>query len=263
MSFDHRGRRLRVELPARPYPGLRPFDQEGVAHLLWPRADDRRRRRAADPTAAARRARRLRLWKELAHSRRCAAAAGTGFGPQWWAVAHVRDHAGGRAAREPRQGPRRRSPRPTTQIDERRLKVSRLLNSGREGAGQLARYVCGERRAVRLLLIDQFEEIFAHARAPRPAAGEPAHRSLIGMQQLKAPKLFIVLTMRSEFRRLRAVRGIPRRGQRDTVSVAAYGACRSVPRHSRACDALRRRDCARTSPSGSSSRRAEARIRCR
>ncbi len=84
-------------------------------------------------------------------------------------------------------------------LDERRLRVRRLVNSGRDGAEQLAAYVCGAREQYVCILIDQFEELFAHAHRRGPQQASLLIDLLIGLQQLDAPKLFIVLTMRSEF----------------------------------------------------------------
>ncbi|MEO8133377.1 MAG: ATP-binding protein [Betaproteobacteria bacterium] len=84
-------------------------------------------------------------------------------------------------------------------IETRILEIRRILNCGREGAAPLADYVCAHRLPHVCILIDQFEEIFAHARRRGTQQASLLVDLLIGLHDLAAPRLCVVLTMRSEF----------------------------------------------------------------
>ncbi|MEJ1963393.1 MAG: ATP-binding protein [Gammaproteobacteria bacterium] len=85
------------------------------------------------------------------------------------------------------------------QLDAHTLEFSRLLNSGRKGAEFLAKRLLDARQEHICILIDQFEEIFAHARRNGPQQARLLIDHLIGLYQLPQSRLRIVLTMRSEF----------------------------------------------------------------
>ena len=88
----------------------------------------------------------------------------------------------------------------TTEAEANFLEVRRILNCGRDGAPALADHI---RRAhvesQVCVLLDQFEEIFAHARREGPQEATLLIDLLVGLQKLAAPHLGVVLTMRSEF----------------------------------------------------------------
>jgi hypothetical protein len=84
-------------------------------------------------------------------------------------------------------------------FEARKLDIRRILNCGREGAAALADYVCGERQEHVCILIDQFEELFAHARRHGPQQASLLIELLIGLQNLSGPRPSILLTLRSEF----------------------------------------------------------------
>ena len=83
--------------------------------------------------------------------------------------------------------------------DARRLRLRRILNCGRDGSPALVDAVCGTRDPYVCLLIDQFEELFAHARRRGPQQASLLIEQILGLQALQADRLFVVLTMRSEF----------------------------------------------------------------
>jgi hypothetical protein len=85
-------------------------------------------------------------------------------------------------------------------VDEsRRHEIRRILNCGGQGAASLAEFLCGKRREHVCVLLDQFEELFAHARRQGPQQASILVDLLIGVQKLTDPRLRVVLTMRSEF----------------------------------------------------------------
>jgi hypothetical protein len=83
--------------------------------------------------------------------------------------------------------------------EARRLHLRRILNCGRDGSPALIEAVCGTRSPFVCLLIDQFEEVFAHARRRGPQQASLLIDQILGLQALQSDRLFIVLTMRSEF----------------------------------------------------------------
>ncbi len=83
--------------------------------------------------------------------------------------------------------------------DARRLQLRRILNSGRDGSAALVDAVCGTHDPFVCLLIDQFEEVFAHARRRGPQQASLLIGQILGLRALQSDRLFVVLTMRSEF----------------------------------------------------------------
>ncbi len=83
--------------------------------------------------------------------------------------------------------------------ETRRHEIRRILNSGAHGAAALAQYVSERRGEHVCILIDQFEEIFAHARHHGRQQSSVLIALLIGLHKLADPRLRVVLTMRSEF----------------------------------------------------------------
>jgi hypothetical protein len=83
--------------------------------------------------------------------------------------------------------------------DARRLQLRRILNCGRDGSPALVEAVCGTRDPFVCLLIDQFEEVFAHARRRGRQQASLLIEQILGLQALQSDRLFVVLTMRSEF----------------------------------------------------------------
>ena len=86
----------------------------------------------------------------------------------------------------------------TERLDERSMELRRIMHCGRDGAALLAEKLAGMQAHV-CVLIDQFEELFAHSRRKGPHEASVLIDLLIGLHQLKAPHLCVVLTMRSEF----------------------------------------------------------------
>ena len=89
--------------------------------------------------------------------------------------------------------------RPAEDQDALVLELRRILNSGQEGAAALVERLGGDRGPYVCLLIDQFEEIFAHARLHGPHQASLLVGLLIGLARRQTPRLFVILTMRSEF----------------------------------------------------------------
>jgi energy-coupling factor transporter ATP-binding protein EcfA2 len=76
------------------------------------------------------------------------------------------------------------------------LNLRRILNCGADGAERLVAEVCDRESLYVCVLIDQFEEIFAQA--PRQQAALLIDQ-LLGLERLHSDRLFVVLTMRSDF----------------------------------------------------------------
>ena len=83
--------------------------------------------------------------------------------------------------------------------EARRLQLRRTLNCGRDGSQALVDAVCGTNDHFVCLLIDQFEELFAHARRHGPQQASLLIEQILGLRGLQSDRLFVVLTMRSEF----------------------------------------------------------------
>jgi hypothetical protein len=83
--------------------------------------------------------------------------------------------------------------------EDRRHEIRRILNSGAHGAAALAQYVAARRSEHVCILIDQFEELFAHARHHGRQQAGILIALLIGLHKLADPRLRVVLTTRSEF----------------------------------------------------------------
>jgi len=86
-----------------------------------------------------------------------------------------------------------------THSQKRRHEVLRILNGGHHGAPALVEYLCGARREHVCILLDQFEELFAHAHHHGPHQASVLIDMLIGLHQLGDARLRVILTMRSEF----------------------------------------------------------------
>ena len=101
---------------------------------------------------------------------------------------------------------------------DRNIAMRRLLNFGRDGSNEL-RALLGVSPTNRVcILIDQFEELFAHAKVHGPQEATLLIEFLIGIQRHDEPGLSAVLTMRSEF--LGACAKFP--GFAEAVNAAQY-----------------------------------------
>lgn len=84
-------------------------------------------------------------------------------------------------------------------LDARTIAFRRALNFGREAPTALAELLgCGPRNQV-CILIDQFEELFEHARRHGPEEAALLAAGLVGLLDAPPAGLYAVLTMRSEF----------------------------------------------------------------
>jgi hypothetical protein len=83
-------------------------------------------------------------------------------------------------------------------VEERAMELRRIMHCGRDGAVLLAEQLAAAKGHV-CILFDQFEELFAHSRRKGRHEASVLIDLLIGLHQLQAPHLCVVLTMRSEF----------------------------------------------------------------
>jgi hypothetical protein len=191
-----------VTLPARPYPGLRPFGKDE-----WPIFFGREQ--MADEVVS-----------RLVHQRLLVVHGDSGCGKSSLIRAGVLP----RLEQDTARGGTRWITRVMTPGDEplprlaealaevpagdekgghdaeaRQLRLRRILNCGRDGSAALVDEVCGRRDAYVCLLVDQFEELFAHARRRGPQQASLLIDQLLGLRALGSDRLFVVLTMRSEF----------------------------------------------------------------
>ena len=83
--------------------------------------------------------------------------------------------------------------------EERCHELRRLINSGAHGAAALSQYIADRRPEHVCILIDQFEELFAHARHHGRQQASILIGLLNGLHKLGSQRLRVVLTMRSEF----------------------------------------------------------------
>ncbi len=87
----------------------------------------------------------------------------------------------------------------TTELEARTIAFRRALNFGREAPTALAELLgCGPRNQV-CILVDQFEELFEHARRHGPEEAALLAACLVGLLDAPPAGLYAVLTMRSEF----------------------------------------------------------------
>ncbi|MEM7424460.1 MAG: hypothetical protein AAF441_00060 [Pseudomonadota bacterium] len=77
--------------------------------------------------------------------------------------------------------------------------LAEILSSGREAAPRLADYLRRNENDYVCVLIDQFEELFAHAKRVSRAEAIVLTDVLVGLQQHRPEGLHFILTMRSEF----------------------------------------------------------------
>lgn len=185
------------ELPALPYPGLRPFDTRE-----WPIFFGRER--MADEVVGRLQRQRLlvvhgdsgsgkssliragvlsRLEQEAARGgarwRTCIALPGS---DPLWNLARALAGLDGRA-----------------EDGSRVIELRRVLNFGRDAAAALAPLLLRDALDHVCILIDQFEELFAHSRQNGPTEGRLIADFLIGLHDQRPPGLYAALTMRSEF----------------------------------------------------------------
>jgi hypothetical protein len=190
-----------VRLPPRPYPGLRPFEKGE-----WPIFFGRER--MADEIVARLLERRLlvvhgdsgcgksslvragvlpRLEQESARGggrwRTCSALPREA--PLWNLARALAMLDGG----GPEEG----------DVDAREIAFRRALNFGREAPAALARLLGAGPGNQVCILIDQFEELFDHARRHGPEEAMRVTECLVGLLASPPPGLHAVLTMRSEF----------------------------------------------------------------
>ncbi|ENO95153.1 hypothetical protein C667_20484, partial [Thauera phenylacetica B4P] len=84
-------------------------------------------------------------------------------------------------------------------LEARTIAFRRTLNFGREAPAALAELLgCGPRNQV-CILVDQFEELFEHARRHGPEEAALLAACLVGLLDAPPAGLYAVLTMRSEF----------------------------------------------------------------
>lgn len=84
-------------------------------------------------------------------------------------------------------------------LEARTIAFRRALNFGREAPAALAELLgCGPRNQV-CILVDQFEELFEHARRHGPEEAALLAACLVGLLDAPPAGLYAVLTMRSEF----------------------------------------------------------------
>lgn len=195
-----------ITLPARPYPGLRPFEQHE-----WPIFFGRERMTDA-------------IVDQLLRRRLLVVHGDSGCGKSSLVRAGVLPRLAQESARGgvcwrtcsvlPREAPLWNLARALAGSDAggadrdgdgedgreaRTIAFRRALNFGREAPAAIAELLgCGPGRQV-CVLIDQFEELFEHAR--RHGAGEATllTECLVGLLAAPPPGLHAVLTMRSEF----------------------------------------------------------------
>jgi hypothetical protein len=182
-------------LPARPYPGLRPF----MKHE-WPVFFGRER--MTDDVIS-----------RLMHSRLLVVHGDSGCGKSSLVRAGVQPRLEQQFARggdvwrtctaTPGDNPLANLAEALASLhatNERVHQIHRILNRGRAGAAALAELLAAERGEYVCVLLDQFEELFAHARHHGPEQASILADLLIGVHALAADtRLRFVLTMRSEF----------------------------------------------------------------
>jgi hypothetical protein len=185
------------ELPVRPYPGLRPFEPRE-----WPVFFGREI--MADEVI-----------RRVVRDRFLVVHGDSGCGKSSLIYAGVMPHLEQEAARSgvrwrtcaahPGEHPLENLARALAGLDgrdedrQRVTELRRVLNFGRDGAVALIDML-GAGPATRVcLLVDQFEELFAHAKQHGPHEANLLIELLIGIQQHPNPGICAVLTMRSEF----------------------------------------------------------------
>ena len=191
-----------IRLPPRPYPGLRPFEQhewpiffgrermtdEIVERLLGLRLLVVHGDSGCGKSSLVRAGVLPRLEQESARGgvrwRTCTALPRAA---PLWNLAHALA-----ALDTPGEGD-------ADALEARTIAFRRALNFGREAPAALAELLgCGPRNQV-CILVDQFEELFEHARRHGPEEAALLAACLVGLLDAPPPGLYAVLTMRSEF----------------------------------------------------------------
>ena len=191
-----------IRLPARPYPGLRPFEQhewpiffgrermtdEIVDRLLGHRLLVVHGDSGCGKSSLVRAGVLPRLEQESARGgvrwRTCTTLPRAA--PLWNLARALA------ALDTPREGD-------DDTLEARTIAFRRALNFGREAPAALAELLrCGPRNQV-CILIDQFEELFEHARRHGPEEAALLAAGLVGLLDAPPAGLYAVLTMRSEF----------------------------------------------------------------
>ncbi|QTF94212.1 hypothetical protein [Halomonas sp. BM-2019] len=188
---------FRVDLPARPYPGLRPFEKHE-----WPIFFGRERMTDA-------------IVAQLIRQRLIVVHGDSGCGKSSLILAGVlprleQDNARGgccwrTCTLTPGEAPLWNLARALAELDgspageERVIEIRRLLNAGRHAPEALAERLCHAPDTHVCLLIDQFEELFDHARRHEPDEARLLTDILVGLFTAPPEGLYAVLTMRSEF----------------------------------------------------------------
>jgi len=185
-------------LPSRPYPGLRPFMKDE-----WPVFFGRER--MTDEVIA-----------RLMHNRLLVVHGDSGCGKSSLIRAGVQPRLEQQFARGgevwktctaiPGDNPLANLAEALASLDAKNDRVARMhqihriLNRGRLGAASLAELLAVEHGGYVCVLLDQFEETFAHARHHGPQQASILADFLVGVHALgRDTRLRFVLTMRSEF----------------------------------------------------------------
>ncbi len=184
------------QLPSRPYPGLRPFEKSE-----WPIFFGRER--TVD-----------QIINRLQTQRLLMVHGDSGCGKSSLIAAGVLPRLEQEAARgglrwrtaiaSPGDDPLRRLARELATLcpegqREPELEIRRILNYGVDGPEVIAKLLRRNEDEQICLLIDQFEELFAHAKRCGSQQAKLLIQFLIGAQLKNVPGLSVVLTMRSEF----------------------------------------------------------------
>lgn len=188
---------FRCELPPAPYPGLRPFEPDE-----WPIFFGRET--MADEVIA-----------RIVRDRLLVVHGDSGCGKSSLIYAGVLPHLEQEAARSgvrwrtcaafPGDQPLDNLAAALAALEgskdhaESQVAMRRLLNYGREGAAVLIERLGVSPTNRVCILIDQFEELFAHAKLHGQQEASLLVEFLIGIQETATPGLSAVLTMRSEF----------------------------------------------------------------
>lgn len=188
---------FKIDIPPRPYPGLRPFDKNE-----WPIFFGRERMADA-------------IVKALIEKHLLVVHGDSGCGKSSLIRAAVLPRLEQENARAglrwrtcmalPRETPLLNIAHALAALDggdaddEQIISLRRLLNFGQDAPAELARLLCTPPGDNVCILIDQFEELFSQARRHGPEEAQLLTRFLIALYEHPPPGLYVVLTMRSEF----------------------------------------------------------------
>jgi len=185
-----------VNLPPRPYPGLRPFEK-----VEWPIFFGRERMSDA-------------VVGQLLKKRVLVVHGESGCGKSSLVRAGVLPKLEQESARGgirwrtctalPREEPLWNIAGALAQLQpdpggERLLQIRRALNAGRAAPGMLSELCRSRSGEYTCILIDQFEELFEHARRHGPHEAQILTEALVGLFAEPPEGLYAILTMRSEF----------------------------------------------------------------